>query len=129
MRQVLNFLCLGFLFSGCSFYQITSEATTFDYYIPKSSASEVQYLESISQPYKFIGSVTVRTERNQEFGQVITKLKKEAAALGADAITNITAINTPPKNKNQRHLLDNANIRTSYTADALVFEPTSAQVK
>ncbi len=126
IQQVFSLLCLVFLFGGCSFYQITSEETTFDYYPAKSSAMEVQYLKTISQPYKLIGYVTVTTERNQKLEDIIEKLEREAASLGADAITNITTIDRVEKSQKaiSFHLFDNANIRESYVADVVVFHTT-----
>ena len=129
MKRILSLLCLAFLFGSCSFYQITSEETTFDYYPPKSSATQVQYLENFPQPYKIIGYVTVKTERNQTLEQIIEKLKRAAASLGADAITNITTVNRTKESQSVSsfHLFDNANIRESYVADVIVFDTTPAK--
>ena len=129
MRRIFSLLCL-FLLAGCSVYQITSEETTFDYFPPKSSASEVQYLEKVFQPYKLIGYVTVKTERNQTLEQVIEKLKREAASLGADAITNVTTVDkTESKNARPFHLFDNANIRENYMADVIVFDTAPVKMQ
>ena len=126
MSKIFSLLCLFFFFGGCSFYQISSEETTFDSYPPKSSSSEVQYLESISQPYKLIGYVTVKTERNQDITEVLEKLKREAGSLGGDAITNVSTIDAAGKSQEETpfHLFDNAGIRESYVADVIVFDTT-----
>ena len=124
IRNVILFLGLLFFFSGCSYYQITSEETTFDYHPPKSSKNDVLYMKQITQPYKLLGYVTVNTERSQKREYVIEKLKQEAAAIGGDAITNITyndgtgnwALHKP------RKLFANANIRINYMAEVVVFE-------
>ena len=124
MLKIFSLLCLFFLFGGCSFYQISSEETTFDYYPPKSSSSEVQYLESVSRPYKLIGYVTVKTERNQNLDEVVEKLKREAGSLGGDAITNVSTIDAAGKSQKATpfHLFDNARIRESYVAHVIVFD-------
>ena len=126
MLKIFSLLCLAFFFGGCSFYQITSEETTFDYYPPKSSSSEVQYLESVSQPHKLIGYVTVKTERNQNIDEVIEKLKREAGSLGGDAITNVSTVDAAGKSQKATpfRLFDNASIIESYVADVIVFDTT-----
>lgn len=125
-----NFLKLFFLIallSGCSLYQITSEETTFDNYPPKSSSRDVLYLEQITRPYQLIGYVKVNAERSQKKEEIIEKLKHEAAAMGADAIANISVVDEEPVAKNKFiHLLENARLRKTYMADVLVFSSANS---
>ncbi len=109
--------------SGCTIYQIDSKDSTEEFYPPKRSIADVQYLEQIDQPYQEIGVVTVTTERRQTLEDVLPKLKQEAAILGGDAITDIQSDATGAwKKLKPKKLLGNAYIRTSYTAKVLVFK-------
>lgn len=112
------------MISGCSYYQIASEETTFDSYPPKNSKDEVAYLEQVTQPHKVIGYVTVNVERNQKPDEILNKLKVEAASLGGDAITNITFNSGREKWTQNKALkiLANANIRENYMADVIKFD-------
>nr|HPN88940.1 hypothetical protein [Candidatus Omnitrophota bacterium] len=83
------FIILISIVSGCSFYQIDSSDLTTDYYPSKKNTNDVVYLETIKEPHEIIGYVTVTTERRQQMQDVIQKMKREAAILGADAITDI----------------------------------------
>ena len=123
-----NFLWLamaGFCFVGCSLYQIESDSVTFGRLkSAKKSASDIQYLETVSKPHTVIGTIKVNSERNQKFEAVMEKLKTEAAMLGADAITNIqtnTGTGTWARIK-PKNLMGNANIRLNYIADAIIFD-------
>ena len=123
MIKFLKLLCLTGLLCGCSLYHITSNQTAFDYYPQKSSSQDVLYLETISQPHKVIGHVTVITQRSQKKEEVLEQLKHQAAMLGGDAITNITAVDGPKGGgKSKFHLFDNAYLHENYSADVVVFE-------
>ena len=123
-RFAILLLGVFFLTNACSLYQIDSESTSFDYFPSKSSKDEVAYLERVHQPHKVIGRVTVNVERNQLMENVIDKLKQEAAVLGGDAITNIvTNAGTGKWAKiKPKKLFGNANVRSNYVADVIVFE-------
>ncbi len=123
-RSILFFITMAFFTSGCSLYQLDLESTATDYHPAKPSKNEVAYLENTNKPYEVIGRVTVNAERNQKMNEGIDKLKYEAAILGGDAITNITTnagtgkwARIKPKN-----LFGNANIRTNFVADVIVFK-------
>ena len=120
MNRIAVFIGFVMMFSGCTLYQVTSEETTFEYYPPKSSKKEVVYQEDVTRPHKLIGYVKVNAERNQKLENVIDRLKAEAAAMGADAITHITTVNS--SGKKFPKILANAGIRETYTADLVVFE-------
>ena len=127
MKKIFIPIFLFFLFSGCSLYQITSEETTFDYYPPKASKDDVGYFEEVTQPHKVIGYVTINTERRQKKNDILNQLKEQAAKIGGDAITNITAQTS--QGRKPIKLLANANIRSNYMADVIIFgdstdEPT-----
>lgn len=112
------------LLSGCSLYQITSDETTSGDHPPKSSGSQVVYLKELPQSslYKVVGYVKINTERNQKEEEVIEKLKHEAAAMGGDAITNITLVDGEGASKNKfAQFLKNARLRENYRADVVVF--------
>ena len=122
-----NILLLAFFLlftSGCSLYQIDCESTTFDYYPSKASPKDVAYLEIVNKSYDIIGHVTVNAERNQKRKEVLEKLKYEAAILGGDAITNITTNAGTGKwaKIKPKELFGNANVRTNFVADVIVFK-------
>ena len=123
-RQFIFLLgLLIFTITGCSLYSINSEEVTSNYYPPKGSTQEVEYAETITRPHEIIGFVTVNAERNQKMQDVIEKIKREAAILGGDAITNITSNasgswkKVPPK-----RLLGNAYVRTNFTATVVAYK-------
>src|SRR6185503_2959156 len=93
MKKVFLLIGLIFLCSSCSFYQIDSENTSYDYYPSRKNKSEVVYVEQTSKPYDVIGRVQVNAERNKKrnMKDIIEKLKLEAAMMGGDAITNISS--------------------------------------
>ena len=116
---------LLFALIGCSLYQITSEELTSDYYPAKPSSEKVQYLENVARSYQVIGKVTVNAERIQsrKMLDIIEKMKFEAAQLGGDAITNIAAnTGTGTWARIKPKLFDNANLRTNFTADVIIFK-------
>lgn len=90
MKKIIVGFALLILTSGCSFYNINSEEITENYYPPKKSPESVVFLDEVKEPHEVIGFVTVNTERRQKMQDVLEKMKREAAVLGGDAITNIT---------------------------------------
>lgn len=126
VKKIYIFISLFFLATGCSFYQITSEETTFDSYSPKTSSTEVTYYEDIFSHHKVIGYVSVNVEKIQKKEEILSKLKEEAAKMGGDAITNIRV--SHPENKNKFfNIFKNAKIRETYTADVVVGNKDSAK--
>ncbi len=123
MTKIISLLMLVVFTSACSLYRVNSEDTTLEFYPPKASADEVSYAENISRSYKVIGRVTVNTERVQGREDVLHKLKREAAILGGDAITNISTnagtgrwVEIKPK------FMKNSHIRQNYVADVIVYQ-------
>ena len=124
MKRILVLISFALCFSSCSFYRIDSETAGAQYYPPKASADQVTYVFEVTEPHEVIGTVTVNTERMQPLSEVIEKMKSEAALLGADAITNIRTNGGTgrwAKIKPQK-LFGNANIRSNFIADAIVFQ-------
>lgn len=126
---MLNKYQLYFIFiltlavSGCSIYRISSEDTSSNFYASKASVNDVVYVEKISQPHENIGHVTITTERRQTLQNVIDQMKREAAILGADAITNIQSDATGTwRELPVQTLLANGYVRANFTATAVVFK-------
>ena len=108
--------------NGCSVFQVDSRTETTKYYPPKTSVSEVAYLESLDKPYEVIGTVIVTTERRQALENVIPKMLYEASVMGGDAITDIQTDATGAWKKiKPQALLGNAYIRSNYSAKVVVF--------
>ncbi len=125
MKQILSFFLIVLSASGCSLYTVNSEETTEDFYPSKSSASQILYLERVDQAHKVIGYVTVNTERTKTLEEVVDQLKREAAILGGDAITDVQTDATGfwKKLPGQR-LIGNAYIRINFKAAVAAFDQT-----
>ena len=109
--------------SGCSLYHINSEEITTNYYPSKQSPRDIVYLENIDQPHELIGIVTVNAERRQRISEILEKMKREAAILGADAITNIRTDSTGQwKSLPAQNLISNGYIRANFSATAVKFK-------
>lgn len=110
------------LTSSCSLYNIDS-VDTGEFYYPANSPDEVVYLENTNKDYAVIATVTVNGERKQrDFDEVIVKMKREAAILGGNAITDIRSDATGvwqrlPAQKR----IGNAYVRANYMASVIVF--------
>ena len=123
-----NIYLLGiliFLTSACSIYNVDSQNISANYYPAKKSANEVSYLEKVDQPNEIIGYVTINTERIQgeKMEDIIGKMKREAAILGADAITDIKTDATGDwKKLPAQKIVGNAYVRANFTATAIVFK-------
>lgn len=127
MRNFLFFIFLIAGVSSCSFYQVDSQLTSDKIYPAKSSAEEVVYISDIKnlkEPYEIIGQVIVNVERRQSLEEIIPKMKREAALVGGDAITDIrTNAGTGRWAKiKPKKIFGNANIRSNYIADVIVFQ-------
>lgn len=124
MKKIFFFL-LGVVFmtSGCSVYYVDSQDTTMDYYPSKASENDVVYIENIDQPHTVIGHVRVNTERRQRISDVITKMKREAAILGGDAITDIQTDATGQwKKLPVQNVIGNGYVRANFTSNVVVFK-------
>ena len=123
ISKFLIFVVSVLLVSGCSIYSIDSKDTTQDFYAPKKSIEEVQFIEKVDQPSVVIGVVTVTTERRQSFDDILPKLKQEAAILGGDIITDIQSNATGSwKSISFQKILGNAYVRSEYSAKVLVLK-------
>jgi len=117
-KKLLTLILATICLSACSLYKIDSDETAADFFPSKASAKEVVYMDTVNQPHEILGTVTVNTERRAEKSEVIEKVRREAAIIGGDAVTNIQE--KPPVRK--AGLLQNAYLRTNYTADVVKFK-------
>ena len=125
MNRKLFLLLTSVIFlSACSLYRIDSDETAMEFFPSKKSGKDVVYLEKVDQPCETLGTVSINTERRVELSEVIEKIKREAAIIGGDAVTNIQE--KPPVHKG---ILKNGYIRTNYTAEVLRFKTDSAPTK
>jgi hypothetical protein len=120
-KKILSLIVLVFLTSSCSIYHVTSTNTTDDYY-PSKNESDIIYLEQIDDTYEIIGIVTINGERKQlQFSDVIEKMKREAAILGGEAITDIKSDATGLwKRLPAQQRIGNAYVRANFTASVVI---------
>ncbi|MBF0384638.1 MAG: hypothetical protein HQL27_02080 [Candidatus Omnitrophica bacterium] len=124
MKKTAFLIIILFAFAvGCSMYSIDSQELTGEYYPSKNTSDDVVYMETVTEPSAVIGYVVVNAERRQSLEDVIIKMKREAAILGADAITEITtdASGTWKKLPAQK-LIGNAYVRANFKAKMVVFK-------
>lgn len=122
-KRILFLILTVSLTSACSLYHIDSEEVTTNFYPSKESAAEVEYVETVTGPHEVIGFITVNAERSQVMSEIIAKMKREAAIIGGDAITNITSNATGRwKRVPPQKLLGNAYIRANFTATVIVYQ-------
>ena len=120
MKNIVSLIALVLLTSSCSIYHVTSTNTTDDYYPPRETGAVV-YLDRIDDTYTIIGTVTVNAERRQRLNDIIEKMKREAAILGGDAITNLQSDATGPwKRLPIQQTIGNAYVRANFTASVVV---------
>ena len=123
IRRSLFIVAAMLLMTGCSIYNIDSQDISSEIYPSKQSAAEVVYLDEIEQPHFFIAYVTVTTERNQRVSDVIEKMKREAAILGGDAITNVRTDATGIwKKLPAQQIIGNGYVRANFTASVVRFQ-------
>ena len=122
MNRKLAWLLWGTLFlSACSLYRIDADETAMDFFPSKSSVKDIVYLETVDQSHEVLGTITVNTERRWDKEAVLEKIKREAAVLGGDAVTNIQE--KPPARKGK---FKNAYLRTNYSAVVVKFTGNAA---
>lgn len=122
-RNLFQSLLLIILLTGCSIYHIDSQESTLDYYPSKGSIEDVVYMEDITEPHEVIGRVTVNAERRQSIEDVINKMRREAAILGGDAITNIQTDATGTwKKLPAQQVIGNAYIRANFSATVVTLQ-------
>lgn len=127
IKRILSLSAVVLLTASCSIYHINSEEVSTSFYPSKTSASEVDFLDSVSQQHEVLGFITVNTERNKRMQDVIAQMKREAAVMGADAITNITSDATGTwKKVPVQKLFGNAFVRANFTATAVKLTGTPA---
>ena len=123
IKRALLLISLISVTSACSIYHVNSQDTTTEYYPPKNSANDVVYLETVDRPHEVIATITVNTERIQTMDGVLEKMKREAAILGADAITDIKTDATGTwKKLPAQKVIGNAYVRENFTAAAVIFK-------
>ena len=116
-------IAITIIFSACSLYRVDSKDITTNYYPSNTSINDVVYLESIDKPHEIIGIVTVNAERRQSIDNVMDKIKREAAILGGDVITDIKTDATGYwKKLPAQKLIGNGYIRANFTAVVAVFK-------
>ncbi len=121
-KSLLCILGLSLILCSCTLYRINSEEVTENFYPAKKSPDEVVYLEEIDRPFEVVGYITVNAERVQGFDEIVEKMKKEAATLGADAVTNIQSGASDAWKKLPRRMFENGYVRANFTATAVVFQ-------
>ena len=125
MKKIYSLIAILFLTAGCSIYSVDSQSTSEEFYPSKGSPHDVAYLENVTQPHEVIATVIVNTERRQEqkMEDVIEKMKREAAILGGDAITDIKTDATGTwKKLPAQKVIGNAYVRENFTAAAVIFK-------
>jgi hypothetical protein len=121
-KKLLCLISLVFIASACSLYRVDTEEISYNYY-PPTSPEIIQIMDNVTQPHEVIGYITVNAERNQKMDEILYKMKKEAAKLGGNVITNVHSDATglwkkvPPQK-----LLGNAYIRANFTAQVVVLK-------
>ncbi len=123
IKKFSALIALVVLTSSCNIYHINSADTT-DAYYPSKSFNKVTYQESITQPHKIIGTITINAERRQNsMDAVIDKMKREAAILGGDVITDIKSDATGIwKRLPAQQTIGNAYVRANFTASVAILE-------
>jgi len=123
IRKVLVLLMIVGVTSSCSLYRINSEEVTDNVYAPKEDPGQVEYVEEVKGSYDVVGFVTVNAERCQNMDDVIAKMKKEAAILGGDAITNIKTDATQAwKKMPPQKLFKNGYVRANFTCTVIAYQ-------
>lgn len=122
VKRALSLIAVVLFTSSCSIYHISSENTSDEFY-PEKPADEVIYLENIEDPHQTIGMVTVNAERRQSLNDVIVKMKREAAILGGNAISDIRTDATGLwKTLPAQQMIGNAYVRANFTATVILLE-------
>ena len=108
--------------SACTFMKVESEDVTSAYHLPRASTEGIVYLEKIDRPHEIIAYVTVQTQRIQPVERVLEQMKKEAAQLGGDALTDLQIDATGIwKKLPAQKLLGNAYIDANFKAAVVIF--------
>lgn len=120
IRKNLVCLCIALVMSSCSLYRVNFEEVTSNVYEEKRP-EQVLVLETVTRAHEVIGYITVNTERNKSLQDVLQEMKRDAAKLGGDAITNIQSNATGTwKKVPVQKLIGNAYVRANFTATVIV---------
>ena len=130
IKNITALIAFVLITSSCSIYHINS-VDSGDTFYPAKAIDEVVYLEEITEDHQIIGTVTVNGERKQRnIDDVIIKMKREAAILGGDAITDIQSDATGVwKRLPVQQTIGNAYIRANYTAAVVIFGPGGSPIE
>lgn len=121
-KKMVILIGVVLLTSACSLYRVSTEEIAENYY-PPTKPEDVQLLEAAPAAHEIIGYITVNTERHQKMDDVLAKMKKEAATLGGQAITNVRSDATGAwKKVPMQKLFGNAYIRANFTAQVIVLK-------
>jgi len=86
-------------------------------------AGDVVFLEKSDRPCEVIGYVNVNAERRQLFSEVLEKMKREAAIMGGDAITDLRSDATGQwKRLPAQQIIGNAYVRANFTVSVIIFK-------
>jgi len=122
LNRLITLVTIVLLTSSCSIYHVTSNQTAEEFY-PTKDVEKVVFIEIVEQPHKTIGNVIVNAERRQRLSEVIHRMKREAAILGGDAITDIkTDASGIWKRLPVQQMIGNAYVRANFTASVIIFE-------
>lgn len=120
----LVFVSMIVFLSSCALYTVDSKDVSTNFYPPKDSSRDVEYLENVTRPHEIIGYVTVNAERNQGLEEVLERMRREAAILGGDAITDIRTNGGTGKwaQIKPKELLGNAHVRANFIGTVVAFK-------
>ena len=124
MTKKLFALAVLVLFTAsCSIYHVNSVDST-DAFYPATAPEDVVYMEDIDRDHEIIGTVIVNAERKQrDIDDIINKMKREAAILGGNAITDIRSDATGSwKKLPAQPMIGNGYVRANYSASVVVFK-------
>ncbi|NLE64347.1 MAG: hypothetical protein GX606_00285 [Elusimicrobia bacterium] len=110
-RRIPLLVLLVVVLSGCSVYRVSSRDTSLAFHPPKTSGDQVLYFEKIDRPYEMIGVVSVSAERDRSRDFILEQMRREAAIMGADAITGVRESDSSGP----------LGLRVKYQADMVVF--------
>ncbi len=87
------------------------------------SYDDVIYIENLDKPHDVIGRIIVNAERRQRVSEVLDKMKREAAILGGDVITDIQSDATGEwKKLPAQQVIGNAYVRSNFSATVTVIK-------
>lgn len=107
---------------ACSIYRIASKDVSTNFH-RQLKMEDVVYIERLDKPHEIIGYITVNTERRQSLSDVMDKMKREAAILGGNTITDIKSDATGTwKSLPAQNLVGNAYVRANFSATVVILK-------